>query len=208
MKSTLIRARGFTLVEILVAVAILTVVGYLALTGYNQLLAQSELANDRMKRIRDIQTAVLRLAQDFEQLEPRGIREPIGVGFQPALVSNARSGSLVQLTHAGWANPAGISRPTLQRVEYVLDGQKLFRLQHAVLDAVVNEEPIKVQLLDNVHGLKIEFLDVQQQWSPDWPRPGQQQAFRARPLAVRFELELEDWGKITRVVEVSNVAVN
>jgi general secretion pathway protein J len=202
------KTRGFTLVEILVAITILTVVGFLAMGGYNQLLHQSELADNRMKRVRAIQSAVLKLSQDFAELEPRPVREPIGAGMQPALSTGSRVNALVQLTRAGWANPAGISRPTLQRVEYSLDNGTLYRTQHAVLDAIINDEPIKIALLDNVKSLRIDFLDVQQQWSPDWPRPGQQNSFRARPLAARFELELEDWGSISRVVEVSNVTVN
>src|SRR5882724_3693688 len=201
------KARGFTLVEIFVAIAIFTAVAVLAFGGYNQLVHQSELADARMKRVRAIQTTVLRLSQDFAELEPRPVREPIGSGVQPALYSGSRTGSLVQLTRAGWANPAGIGRSTLQRVEYALEGGVLFRLQHAALDTVLNDEPAKVQLLDAVRGLRFSFLDVQQQWSPDWPRPGQQASVRGRPLAVRIELELEDWGTITRLVEVSNVSV-
>jgi general secretion pathway protein J len=202
------KTRGFTLVEILVAIAILAVMTALAYGGYNQLSRQSDMANERMQRARAIQNAVLRLAQDFEELEPRPVREPIGAGVQPALYVGAKSGGLVQLTRAGWANPAGIGRPTLQRVQYSLDGGKLIREQRAVLDAVLDDEPVKIELLDNVKNVHIEFLDVQQQWSPDWPRAGAPAALRARPLAVRFDLELEDWGTITRIVEISNATIN
>ncbi len=199
---------GFTLVEILVAVAIFTVVGILAMGGYNQLQHQSEIANDRMERMRAVQLTVLKLAQDFEQLEPRPVREPLGSGEQPALRVDTRTGALVQLTRAGWANPAGIGRSTLQRVEYRLENDVLFRDQHLALDSVLNDDPIRIRLLDKVRSLKFEFLDVQQQWSSEWPRSGMPESLRGRPLAVKFELELEDWGKITRVIEVSNVTVN
>jgi general secretion pathway protein J len=202
------KSLGFTLIEILVAIAIFTVVGILAMAGYNQLSHQAELANDRMQRVRAVQMAVLKIAQDFEQLEPRPIREPLGTGTQPALRVDARTGTLVQLTHAGWANPAGIGRSTLQRVEYRLDNNILFRDQHLALDSVLNDEPVHIQLLDKVRALRLEFMDLQQQWSPDWPRSGSSISVRGRPLAVKFELELEDWGTITRIVEVSNVTVN
>lgn len=199
-------ARGFTLIEILVAIAIFTVVGVLAMGGYTQLVTQSEIANQRMQRVRAIQTAMLKLTQDFEQLEPRPVREPIGAGAQPALI--ARAGSEVEFTRAGWANPAGIGRPTLQRVRYSLQDNKLVREYHAALDAVLNDEPKKIELIDQVKSFRVEFLDAQQQWSPDWPRAGGQSSLRARPVAVKIELELDDWGAITRIVEVSNVAVN
>ena len=73
------KARGFTLVEILVAIAILTVITVMAYAGYNELAHQSELATERMDRVRAVQTTVLKLSQDFEQLEPRPVREPLGV---------------------------------------------------------------------------------------------------------------------------------
>ncbi|HYM34467.1 MAG TPA: type II secretion system minor pseudopilin GspJ [Steroidobacteraceae bacterium] len=202
------KARGFTLIEILVAMAIFAVVSILAYGGYDQVVKQRNIADETMQRTRAIQAAVLKLSQDFAQMEPRPVREPIGVGVQPALYTGARAGGLVQLTRAGWANPAGIGRSTLQRVQYNLENGALFREQHYALDSVLNDAPLRIQLLDKVRSMQIEYLDVQQQWSPDWPRAGVQAALRARPLAVKFELELEDWGKITRVIEVSNVTVN
>jgi general secretion pathway protein J len=202
------RTRGFTLIEILVAIAIFAVVSILAYGGYNQLVMQRDLVSDRMQRMRAIQTTMLKLTQDFAQLEPRPVREPIGSGLQPALNSDARAGALVRLTRAGWANPAGVGRSTLQRIDYQLDNGSLIREQYATLDSVLNAEPLKTLLLENVRSLKFEFLDVQQQWAPEWPRPGAPSAFRARPLAVKIELELDDWGLITRIVEVSNVTVN
>jgi general secretion pathway protein J len=202
-----VRCGGFTLVEILVAIAILTVITVMAYAGYNELVLQSEMAKEKMDRVRAVQSAVLKLSQDFAQLEPRPVREPLGVGVQPALRADARLGSLVQLTRAGWANPAGIGRSTLQRVEYRLENDVLLRDQHLSLDSVVEDQPSQVKLLDKVRALRIEFLDVQQQWSSEWPRAGTS-SLRARPLAIRFDLELEDWGTITRIVEVSNVTTN
>ena len=202
------KTRGFTLVEVLVAVAILGIVSIMAYSGYNELSSQAQIANDRMQRVRSVQTAMLKLAQDFEQLDARPVREPMGAGTQPALRADTRTGSLVQLTHAGWANPAGIGRSTLQRVEYKLEGTVLYREQHRALDSVLNDAPVRVALLEKVHTIRFEFLDLQQQWSNEWPRLGTAVGPRGRPLAVRITVELEDWGTITRTIEVSNVTAN
>lgn len=196
------------MIEILVSVAILTIVSVMAYGGYSELTHQAEIANDRMQRVRAVQTAMLKLAQDFEQLESRPVREPLGAGMQPALRADTRTGSLVQLTRAGWSNPAGVGRSTLQRVEYKLEGPVLYREQHAALDSVLNDEPVRIALLDKVRAVRFEFLDVQQQWSTEWPKLGAATGLRGRPLAVKIELELEDWGTITRLVEVSNVTTN
>lgn len=202
------KTRGFTLVEVLVAVAILAIISILAYGGYNELSKQAEIANDRMQRVRAVQTAVLKLSQDFIQLEPRPVREPLGSGTQPALRVDARTGALLSLTRGGWANPAGIGRSTLQRIDYRLENDVLFRDQHQSLDSVIDDQPLHLKLLDKVKAVRFEFLDVQQQWSSEWPRAGAPASVRGRPLAVKFEIDLEDWGTITRIVEVSNVTIN
>ncbi|MCJ7452608.1 MAG: prepilin-type N-terminal cleavage/methylation domain-containing protein, partial [Steroidobacteraceae bacterium] len=71
--STPTRHAGFTLLELLVAVAIFSVVGVLALSGYTQLQKQSEYAEQRLDRTRQVQRAVQTLVQDLEQGEPRAI---------------------------------------------------------------------------------------------------------------------------------------
>ena len=76
---------GFTLLELLVAVAIFAVVGTLALSGYTQLQKQSEYAEQRLERTREVQRAVQTLAQDLEQAEPRPVREPLGESQLPAV---------------------------------------------------------------------------------------------------------------------------
>jgi general secretion pathway protein J len=202
------KVRGFTLVEILVATAILAIISVLAYGGYNELTQQASIANDQMQRVRAIQTAVLKLSQDFIQLEPRPVREPLGSGTQAALRVDSRTGSLLSLTRSGWANPAGVGRSTLQRVDYRLENDVLFRDQHQSLDSVIDAEPLHLKLLDRVKAIRFEFLDVQQQWSTEWPRAGAPASIRGRPLAVKFEIDLEDWGTITRIVEVSNVTIN
>ena len=59
--------RGFTLLEMLVAIAIFAVVSTLALTGYTQLQQQSEYLEQRLSRLREVQRAVQTLCQDLEQ---------------------------------------------------------------------------------------------------------------------------------------------
>nr|MBP7610663.1 prepilin-type N-terminal cleavage/methylation domain-containing protein [Steroidobacteraceae bacterium] len=72
------RLRGFTLLEVLVAIAIFAFVGVMALSGYTQLQKQTEYQQLRLERVREVQRAVQTLAQDLTQIEPRPIREPIG----------------------------------------------------------------------------------------------------------------------------------
>ena len=110
---TTARARGFTLLELLVAMAIFAIVGALALTGYTQLQRQSEIVEQRLARTRDVQRTVQLVANDIEQIEPRPIREPIGETVLPAVSAGLDPSYSLSLTRAGYSNTAGVQRPTL-----------------------------------------------------------------------------------------------
>ena len=199
-------ARGFTLLELLVAIAIFAVVSTLALTGYTQLQQQSEYAEQRLSRLREVQRAVQTLCQDLEQLEPRPIREPLGDGYLPALLATEDPEYRVQLTRAGWSNTAGLPRPTLQRVGYRVDqDQQLWRDYWPALDRTLVVEPEKTRMLDGVRSIRFRFLTANRDWVDRWP--AQQvvgaQSQRSRPAAIEVVLELEDWGEIRRLVEVA-----
>lgn len=202
--------RGFTLIEVLVAVFIFAVIAVLAYGGYIDAAEQSERAGEQMKRLQQLQTTVRLMTQDFEQLAPRPVRDLLGQGgLEPALESDARSRNeyLVALTRGGWSNPAGVQRPTLQRVRYVLEVDKLRREYWPVLDATLGNEPLKRELIDKVENVRIRFLDANKQWHEQWPpvnTQGSVNAVRLRPAAVEVVLELEDFGEITRLIEVTS----
>ncbi|HEY8539361.1 MAG TPA: type II secretion system minor pseudopilin GspJ [Steroidobacteraceae bacterium] len=201
------RPRGFTLIEILVAVFILGIVAALAMGGYLELKSQSDRLSESAARTRAIQTAVYRLAQDFASLEPRPVRDPIGDNLQPALRADSRTAQLVEFTHSGWPNPAGVPRSTLQRVAYRLEDDRLIRSYWVVLDRTLASEPVRTVLLDGVKSVSLRFMGPNRRFTDQWPPLGRGGAgpdiARALPLAVEITIELEDWGKITRLVEVA-----
>ena len=191
--------------EVLVAVAIFVIVGALAMGGYNELVKQSDMVETNAKRTRSIQRTVNRLALDFATLEPRPVREQLGDSYAPALLSDPRTPQLAELTHAGWSNPAGVSRSTLQRVAWRLDNNNLRREYWVVLDRTLAGEPVSTLMLDRVRSVALRFMDANQTWHEQWPPLGYSAPDlpRLRPIAVEVTLELEDWGKIVRLVEVS-----
>lgn len=199
------RARGFTLLEVLIAVAIFVIVGALAMGGYNELVKQSEIVEASNKRSRQVQSAIQRLVQDFATLEPRPVREPLGESFRPALRADARSEELAELTHSGWSNPGGMPRSTLQRVIYRVEDKKLVREYWYVLDRTLSGDPARAVVLNNVERASFRFLDNNRRWHEQWPPIGYSapDVLRLRPIAVEITLELEDWGEIKRLVEVA-----
>ncbi|HEV8330086.1 MAG TPA: type II secretion system minor pseudopilin GspJ [Steroidobacteraceae bacterium] len=199
------RARGFTLLEVLVAMFVFAIVAVMAYGGYNQLSRQDEIVDRNASRTRAIQSTVQRMSEDFAMLEPRPVREPLGDSVDPALRADKRTETLAELTRSGWSNPAGVTRSTLQRVAYRLQDNKLERAYWNALDRTMSAEPTSAVLLDQVRAVSFRFMDQNQSWHEQWPPLGYSgpDALRLRPIAVEITLDLEDWGKIVRLVEVS-----
>ena len=199
------RTGGFTLLELLVAMAIFAILGTLALTGYTELQKQSEYAEQRLARTREVQRAVQLISQDLGQIEPRPVRQPLGEGWLPALIAGDSAESKIEFTKAGWSNTAGLERPTLQRVAYRVDQDGLWRDHWPVLDRTLAQEPVRQKLLGSVRDVRFRFMNSSREWVERWPTTDgtTDAAARQRPAAVEVTLDLEDWGEIRRVVEVA-----
>lgn len=201
----MMRARGFTLVEVLVAMFIFAILAVMAYGGYNQLSRQDEIVDRNASRTRAVQSTVQRMSEDFSMIEPRPVREPLGDSIDPALRADKRTETLAELTRSGWSNPAGVSRSTLQRVAYRVQDNKLERAYWNALDRTMSAEPTSAVLLDQVRTVSFRFMDQNRSWHEQWPPLGYSgpDALRLRPIAVEITLDLEDWGKIVRLVEVA-----
>ncbi len=202
------RQRGFTLIELLVAVfitAILFAIGYGAV---NQAVKNREALEQQQERLLAVQTTLRTIAQDVNQLALRPIRNPNGNDLLPVLeATGSDQKRLVELTRNGWANPAGVQRPALQRVVYLFENNKLRRQYWPVLDPLLSTEPITKDLCTGVKSVTFRYMDVGRNWRDTWPPAtavanAGQLNLRLRPVAIEVTLELNDWGKIVRVLEV------
>jgi general secretion pathway protein J len=188
-------APGFTLIEVLVAVAIAFLMFAMGYGAIRQALTTRDALKERQARLIELQTTVRVLEQDFVQLTPRPVRQPIGdEPSQPALQGSANgtqssgfvaslgsasstpsasttSGTppLVALTRSGWANPTGLQRPAEQRVAYFFENGTLRREYWYVLDPTLSSTTARRDLLKKVKSVTLEFMDLTHTWQPQWP---------------------------------------
>jgi general secretion pathway protein J len=207
------RARGFTLIEVMVAVMIAAILAVMAFSAMSQALDNREKLRVRAARLMSVQAAMRSLVQDFSQMQPRPVREPLGDGYQGALLSTVATVPEVIFTRGGWSNPAGQPRSNLQRVRYSLRDGVLYRDHWVVLDAQLQPDPLPRRLLDGVKDFQLRYMDDARNWQTSWPPPSagstangsttNERTLRWRPIAVEVTLTLKDWGTITRLIEVA-----
>ena len=198
------RTRGFTLIEVLVALAIFGVMSALAYMTLGQTLNNSDMLNERMDRLQAIQRTITYLSTELLQAAPRPIRADLGQ-YEPALRSSFAADFALQLTHGGWPNSAGVPRSTQQRTAYRIEDNELIRYHWNVLDRTVNNIPVATILLDEVDSLTFRFLQTNGDWSDQWPPISAQTSSNSinMPRAVEIILTLPDEGELIRIVEVS-----
>ena len=199
------RARGFTLIEVLVSVFLLSILSAFCYETLSYVQRARRGSSAAFERVRGLELAMHTFAADFSQLAPRPVRDVLGTSLVPALLADARSSDLVSLTRTGWPNPAGLQRPTLVRVTYTLDTSTgtLTRSYRTALDATVATPVVKRELLSEVSSVSLRFLDAGRTWQTQWPPlNGAPAPLAGRPLAVEVTIVLKDAGKVTRLIEV------
>lgn len=181
------RARGFTLIEMMVAVAIFAVLAVLAYAGLDAVLRQRAELDQHYQNLHALQRAYEVMQRDFSQAAPRGVRDELG-GPLPALRGDP-SGRVVAVTRAGYPNPAGVRRSQLLRVRYVLRDHQLLRLQFPVLDRAPVALPRPDVLLHGVRSLRLRYLDATGNWQRSWPPAGATATTLPRAVEVTMQLD-------------------
>lgn len=200
------RPDGFTLIELMISVVIFSLMTIFAYAGVNQIILTRERSAESLDRFASVQFTLRQLALDLEQIHPRPVREELGENLVPTVIADLRRFNQIELTRAGWRNPLGTPRPSLQRVAYRLEDGELIRSHWNVLDRLQVNAPIEFTLLEGVDSFELQFMKDNGDWISSWPDPDLPGTLQlgARPRAVEVVIEFEDpeWGQLRRVYEV------
>lgn len=190
------RQRAFTLVEMLVAIAIFALASALAYGGLSALTragSQLQVGNERLGRL---QFAIGLIERDLRGAAPRAIRDGYGAPLPPLLGARER----IELSRQGHANTLALPRAGIERIGYRLEGEVLQRERYAVLDRTPGTRPDSDALLDRVQALEWRYLAADGRELAQWPPP--RANTDVAPRAVLLSLRLEDYGEIRRVFEL------
>ena len=161
------RRAGFSLIELLVALAVFSVMSALAYGGLNSIArTRGELAA-REDAFRDLMRAVGTLERDLRESVARPVRGNFGVDL-PAFVGGANT---MEFTRLGFANPQAEPRSNLERVLYELDAGTLKRGRYDVLDRAPTTAPSLADSKVKVEEFRLRYLSDDNRWFDAWPPP-------------------------------------
>jgi general secretion pathway protein J len=205
---------GFTLVEVLIALAITGFVATIAYTSLASVMNSLEVLRGNADRSYEVNRAWMILSRDLREFANRPVRDEFGE-VEPALTGGEAARFPLSFTRLGWHNPNAYPRSNLQRVNYRLEDEALWRDIYYVLDRAGSTEPESVKLLDGVEYMDISFLGALDQlqvetggttvdtrnWPDSWVADYDQGAGGdlAPPAALEITLQLTDWGEMRRI---------
>jgi general secretion pathway protein J len=198
-------AAGFTLIEVLIAMAITALVAMLSFTSLSSVLTSVEVLRDRGQRISELNRAWTLISRDLSHFVARPVRDEFGQ-IESAMSGGAEVANGISFTRGGWHNPNRQLRSQLQRVRYRLEDDVLWRESFIVLDRTSESEPQRARLLTGVDDFQLAFfgaavslggeeLDTED-WPDNWGVSASSTGAVAPPQALELRVQLQDWGEV------------
>ena len=197
--------RGFTLLEVLIAIAIFALISLASLTIFDTVLTGDESSKRKNNRLNELNRAFIIMERDFLQIARRTVRingEAPSEGYlhrdDQGLFSETNGLGFVR---GGWTNPGLLlPRGDLQSVAYQLTDNTLYRMHFNFVDPVVGQERASRALLTDVDDVKFEFY-LAGKW---------QKEFKGNelPLAIAAIIQTNDFGEIRRQFLVAGDEAN
>ena len=195
------RISGFTLLEMIVAVAIFAVMASIAYAGLNHTIKTGNQVNESNQRLSEIQFALSYFDRDWLQVSSRKVRNQYGDEEHNIIIADNN----IHFTRGGWPNLLQRKRSNLQRVQYLLVDDQLVRRHWLSLDQGIGEEPFDSVLLHNVKALEINFIDLAEKSIDTWPNELSQNG--SQPVALKIVIEIAQTGKLWRYLEIPDGAL-
>lgn len=187
------RTSGFTLLELLIAMAIFAIMAVMAYGGLHAVLDTVESTSARAERYRQLQRTLALLQEDLMQAQPRSVRD--GLGDTEAAMRGGLGEEVLSLTRTvpEWIEQDGRSR--LQRVSYRFRDGRLQRWLWPLPDRTQASQPL-IRNLVSAEAIQLRFYD--NAWTSYWPVSGS-----VLPKAVEIVLTIPGLGDIRRGFRLS-----
>lgn len=190
-------ARGFTLLELLVAITIFAVLAVLSFGSVRHMLSFDAGLQSATRRYETLRYAVVIMEQDLGALAPRSVRDALGES-EPALRAGLK-GELLTFTRRVPDVSDFEAGPALRRIRYRVQDGNLYRDVWDGLDRTPATGVHTQRLLREVKALSLRFFDSGA-WVEFWPRDENAVSQEQLPQGVELRIEFNNALSLRRVV--------
>ena len=189
---------GFTLIEVLVALAVLAMVTLASHQILSTAINANQNSKEKVAEIGAMNTVFRMMQQDFTQLALRNTRNESGDSLELFLMADRflfdSQYHGVAGVRDGWSNPVNLlPRSELQLFSYVVEEDNLVRKYRIYVDSLDGTEPKSQVLLEDIKGFTISFRGDNDKWEENWTNP-------SLPKAIKVEIALADEIIVSRIL--------
>ncbi len=195
------KSKGFTLLELMVAISIFAIVSLLTMGGMTTVLDTQQHTEENLQRLTRLQMVFTILSRELQQFSPRSIRDEYGAVIESISSETSEGVSGIEFSHQGRFTLG--NKVSLQRVAYYYEDEQLVKKVWRVLDRVEDTRPVKQVLLDNIEELNFSFYVAQLQDEGDWQDTWIEDE-NAQLRAVKLSLKMADYDEIYRIFPINN----
>lgn len=174
---------GFTLLELVIAIAIFALLGIGCWRLFDGIVRADRSSRAHEQALRNVQRAVALIERDVLQVQTSA-RQP-GLRLLPDQLT---------LRRGNWRNPLGQPRSELQDISYQLESGVLWRYSQG-LDLPVLQ---KQKLLSDVREMSWRLYDPHTGWRSDWPTG--KAAPKSAPKALEIQFSVGRFERVRRVL--------
>ncbi|NOQ16754.1 MAG: type II secretion system minor pseudopilin GspJ [Methyloprofundus sp.] len=194
---------GFTLIELLISISILAILLTLSYAGLNSVLKNHSLLSEQQIKFNQFNSLFSRLHTELQHIIPRSVTTDSNTKTAALLIKYQS----LSFSRLGRANPTGLARSSLQRIDYFLVDSTLIKRVWLAPDNSDMTNYTEESLLDNITELSFEALADNKQWFSTWPPEEatielNQRNLSLLPRAVKITLSREGLENFTQLFEL------
>ena len=200
MKEQLILKKqlGFTLIEVIVSLFLLSILSIMSYQAVEVMTQMNKRSQESFQDESQLAQALQIIGRDFLHIKPRRFYDGLSEMEDAYFTDPSDFG--IRFTRGGGpsikSNPSG-----LRRIDYSLNvDDQLIRTSWGATESPRQSDGIKLRLLDNVSEIKINHLDANGNYHPDWPPPNAPaRSGKLLPRMIEIKIIFKNETEITRI---------